>query len=264
MSQKELHGHLGALSLTPRALQLSALTCRQGSGDGNLLRLTHSARPSPEGHGPAPREPFEKHSSPLRAHLEALGVQPSPLTPGFSSDLEARAALEGSEAALAAAGAKEELCTSAGQRSPELKTPFLGSGKGIWGFPRAAAVTALPGATCEDVGEGVAARDLQRRVLGPEDVQQEGREAADDAQEAEGGDDAEQQHGLGVHAVICGEMGLLSTATEPAASCPLDLTPPRCPDGHGGFTLQGSPPGSEKWCCACWAPLGARHKPDLC
>ena len=59
------------------------------------------------------------------------------------------------------------------------------------------------GFTCEDVSERVAARDLQRRVLGAEDIEEEGREAADDAQEAEGGDDPEQQHCLRVHAVIC-------------------------------------------------------------
>lgn len=29
------------------------------------------------------------------------------------------------------------------------------------------------GVTCEDVGEGVTASDLQRRVLGAEDVQEE-------------------------------------------------------------------------------------------
>lgn len=76
MTQKELHGHLGALSPTPWALQLSAPTCWQGSGDVNLLRVTQSTRPSPEGHGSAPREPFEKHNSPPRAHLEALGAHP--------------------------------------------------------------------------------------------------------------------------------------------------------------------------------------------
>lgn len=55
------------------------------------------------------------------------------------------------------------------------------------------------------MGERVTPGDLERRVFGAEDVEQKGRKAADDAQEAEGGDDAEQQDRLRVHAVICRE-----------------------------------------------------------
>lgn len=57
---------------------------------------------------------------------------------------------------------------------------------------------------CENVGEGIATGDLQGWMLGPKDIQKEGGETAQDAQEAEGGDDPEEQHRLGVHAEICG------------------------------------------------------------
>lgn len=79
---------------------------------------------------------------------------------------------------------------------------FLGIPLGFWGISLGSLSP-----TCEDVCEGVAAGDFQGGVFGPEDVEQEGAEAAQDAQEAEGGDDPQQQHRLRVHAEIWGETG---------------------------------------------------------
>lgn len=59
-----------------------------------------------------------------------------------------------------------------------------------------------PGLTCEDVGEGIATGDLQGRMLGPKDIQKECRETTQDAQEAEGGNDPQEQDGLRIHAEI--------------------------------------------------------------
>lgn len=56
--------------------------------------------------------------------------------------------------------------------------------------------------TGEDVCEGVSAGDAQGWVLGPEDVQQEGGETAQDSEEAEGSDDPQEEDGLRVHTVI--------------------------------------------------------------
>lgn len=60
-----------------------------------------------------------------------------------------------------------------------------------------------PGLTREDMGKGIATGDLQGRMLGPEDIQKECREAAQDAQEAEGGNDPQEQDCLGIHAEVC-------------------------------------------------------------
>lgn len=59
------------------------------------------------------------------------------------------------------------------------------------------------GLTRKDVGEGIATRDLQGRVLGPKNIKEECGEAAQDAQEAEGGNDPQEQHRLGIHAEVC-------------------------------------------------------------
>lgn len=60
-----------------------------------------------------------------------------------------------------------------------------------------------PQLTREDMGEGIATGDLQGGMLGPEHVQKERGETAQDAQETEGGDDPQEQHCLGIHAEIC-------------------------------------------------------------
>ena len=56
--------------------------------------------------------------------------------------------------------------------------------------------------TCEDVGKGVSACDLECRVFGSKHVEKERGQAAQNAQEAEGGDDPQQQDSLGVHTII--------------------------------------------------------------
>lgn len=61
------------------------------------------------------------------------------------------------------------------------------------------------GLTCEDVSEGIATGNLQSWMLGPKDIQKECRETTQNAQEAEGSNDPQEQHCLGVHAEICGQ-----------------------------------------------------------
>lgn len=64
-------------------------------------------------------------------------------------------------------------------------------------------IESRPGFTCEDVSEGIATGDLQGWVLGPKDIQKERGETTQDAQEAEGSNDPQEQYCLRIHAEIC-------------------------------------------------------------
>ena len=59
-----------------------------------------------------------------------------------------------------------------------------------------------PGLTCEDVGKGIATGDFQGWMPGPKDIQKERRETTQDAQEAEGSNDPQEQYCLEIHAKI--------------------------------------------------------------
>lgn len=106
---------------------------------------------------------------------------------------------------------------------------------------------------CENVGEGIATGDLQGWMLGPKDIQKEGGETAQDAQEAEGGDDPEEQHRLGVHAEICGG--------EPDLQGPKQLPGAGSPSGWGLSpisTVLGSQGSSRSSC----SQLATRRRPS--
>ena len=91
-----------------------------------------------------------------------------------------------------------------------------------------------PRLTREDVGKGIATGDLQGGMLGPEDIQKERGEAAQDAQEAEGGNDPQEQDCLGIHAEVC--RGRTKSSGLPGTPWGR-MSPPR---GSPHTTVQGS------------------------
>jgi hypothetical protein len=100
------------------------------------------------------------------------------------------------------------------------------------------------------MGKGIAPGDLQGWMLGPEDIQKECRETTQDAQEAEGSNDPQEQHCLGVHAEIWG-------GGKPKLQVPSNtLGAGSAHLGRHSVPLHHSPKeaGDSKGCCLFLAP----------